>query len=222
MCGRYVLRSPLQNVMDAFSAVLEIDGVVVKPRYNIAPTQNVPVIRLNPEGKRTISILKWGLIPSWSKDPAIGSRMINARAETLTEKPSYRNAFRKRRCIVPADGFFEWKKEGKEKQPYYIHPAENSLIGFAGLWEKWGNGDETIESYTIITTEPGEVTKEVHDRMPLILNPSQYEKWLSTEESTIELETMLYFDESISLVLTPVGKQVNSARYDGEDCIVGV
>ena len=176
MCGRYTLTTDLKQVAKRFDAAAdEIPSVA--PRYNIAPTQNV--IAVSDDGKRTIKQMRWGLIPSWAKDSAIGNRMINARAETLAEKPAFRSALKKRRCIIPADGFFEWKKLGKLKQPFRIVLKNREPFGFAGLWEHWKSPDgEEILSCTIITTEANELLKAVHERMPVILDREAEAVWL--------------------------------------------
>ena len=149
------------------------------PRYNIAPTQQVPVIRLRADASRELSLLRWGLVPSWAQDPSIGQRMINARAETVASKPSYRAAFRRRRCLVPADGYYEWQKAGRAKQPYYIRLRDEPLFAMAGLWEQWHDtGGELWETFAIITTEANQATRAIHDRMPVILSQQDYAQWL--------------------------------------------
>jgi putative SOS response-associated peptidase YedK len=154
----------------------QLDDVAdLAPRYNIAPTQDVAVVRLNPSTeKRELSMLRWGLIPFWAEDPKVGYSTINARAETVATKPSFREAFKKRRCLVVADGFYEWQRTDGQKQPYLIHLKDNSPFAFAGLWERWRKGEQAIESCSIIVTEPNAVLEPIHDRMPVILSPEDY------------------------------------------------
>ena len=221
MCGRYTLRTSASALVRQF----ELPGMAELPqRYNIAPTQSVLGVR-SPDGpspddqSREAAMFRWGLIPSWAKDPAIGNRMINARAETARTKPAYRSAFKRRRCLVLADGFFEWKKQGDSKQPFFIHLADDQPFAFAGLWESWGD-DEPIESCTIITTEPSAIVRDVHDRMPVILDPSDYPLWLDPEfENYDYLGSMLrpWLDER--LVVEPVSTRVNNPRNDSPECV---
>jgi putative SOS response-associated peptidase YedK len=166
MCGRFTLRTPTKDIVKAFGLTEAPD---LKPRFNIAPTQQVAAIRLDAEvGIRRLSLLRWGLIPSWAADPSIGYPMINARAESVAIKPAFRSAFKKGRCLIVADGFYEWKKVGKNKQPYFIRLKDDEPFAFAGLAEHWHRGEQTIDSATIITTEPNELMETIHDRMPVI------------------------------------------------------
>ena len=175
MCGRYTLKAPREAIAEAFDLA---DVPQLLPRYNIAPTQAVPVVRLDrASGEREIALLQWGLIPSWADDPAIGNRLINARAETVAEKPAFRTAFKKRRCLVVADGFYEWKRENG-KTPYYFRLKDSSPFAFAGLWERWEKGEEPVESCTLLTCEANGVVAPVHGRMPVILKPEDYARWL--------------------------------------------
>lgn len=180
MCGRFVLTADGIAIQQHFDLTSVPEGLVTA-RYNIAPTQPVAVI--TNEDPTTLTAHRWGLVPSWSKDPAMGSRLINARAETIHEKPSFRSAFKRRRCLVPANGFYEWKRDGKAKRPYYIHLKDQALFAFAGLWEVWHSpeGDE-LRTCTIITTEPNDVVSPLHTRMAVILRPDDYDQWLSPDE----------------------------------------
>ncbi len=211
MCGRYTLKSDGRRVAKAF-------GLAETPefaeRYNIAPTQNVSVVL--EENGRKLETVHWGLIPSWSKDPSIGSRMINARAETVSEKPSFRSAFKKRRCLIPADGFYEWKKEPGGKQPYYLRLKSRQVFAFAGLWESWRmEGGEEMLSATIITTEPNEVAAEVHNRMPVILPPELYDAWLEPDnDDREELLSMLAPYPAEEMETYPVSRRVNRPAND--------
>jgi putative SOS response-associated peptidase YedK len=182
MCGRYSLTTPTEALVALFAAG-PLEGF--SPRYNIAPTQLVPAVRMS-EGERAWAWLRWGLIPSWAKDPAIGNRMINARAETVADKPAFRAALRRRRCLLPADGFYEWEKRDGAKQPYHIALADRAPFAFAGLWEHW-QGDEAIESCTILTTAANRRLAPIHPRMPVILAPEHYDIWLDTEPGDARL-----------------------------------
>lgn len=178
MCGRFTQRQPAARLKKEFS-VEEVPEV--EARYNIAPTQTILGVRQTSDG-REMSFLKWGLIPSWAKDSSMGAKLINARSETVTEKPSFREAFKRRRCIIPADGFYEWQITGGRKRPFFFRMRNDRPFGFAGLWDKWKNEDgKIIESCTIITTEANEVLGTVHDRMPVILAPEDYELWLDDD-----------------------------------------
>jgi len=206
MCGRYTLRTPVETLVERF----EIDEYPssITPSYNIAPTQGVAAV-IAENGKRKLEMLHWGLIPSWAKDPEVGNRMINARAETVAEKPSYRKAFKERRCLILADGFYEWQKTDSGKQPFYIRMEDESPFAFAGLWESWQNGRE-ICSCTIITTSPNEVAAQVHNRMPVILPPEDYEMWLDPNFDEREpLTTLLQPFPAEAMEAYPVSRRVN-------------
>jgi putative SOS response-associated peptidase YedK len=188
MCGRYALTTPadvLAKLLEATAGALVVAGAERWPaRYNLAPTQLAPVVRRGPEeDERRLDVMRWGLVPSWADDPKIGSRMINARSETVATRPAFREAFVRRRCLVPADGFFEWQKVGDAKQPYFIHAADESPLVFAGLWERWRREEETVESFTILTTEANASMRSLHDRMPAILSPAAWPAWLDTGQS---------------------------------------
>ncbi len=178
MCGRYRLSRRKQIIEEHFDAVSGEEDW--GPRYNIAPTQPVPVIRQNPRGPvRELSLVRWGLIPSWAKDASVAARMINARSETAAAKPAFRDALKSRRCLVPADGFYEWSRTGKTKQPYCFEVNGGELFAFAGLWDRSRDaGGKIIETCSILTTTPNAVTPAVHDRMPVILDPDGYDLWL--------------------------------------------
>lgn len=222
MCGRFTLTQPATAIAQHFHL-----GQVplFDPHYNIAPTQAVAVVRLDAEQQRQLHWLQWGLIPSWSKDPKMGARMINARSETLAEKPSFRQAFRRRRCLIPADGFYEWHRSGKTKQPYYFFldsAAETPMLfGFAGLWEHWENGNgDVIESCTIITTAPNATLDAFHDRMPVILSPQTYDRWLDPMvERPESLQSLLQPYTASSMSYYPVSTAVNNPRQDDRLCI---
>jgi len=223
MCGRFTLNTTGREIAEYFGLGRELE---FSPRFNIAPTQHVPVVRTpDLETGREAAAMHWGLIPFWADDPSIGNRMINARAETVDEKNSYRVPFSRRRCIVPATGFYEWQPtEGPGgKQPWYIRSAEESLLGFAGLWEQWEDeesGDE-IESFTILTGEPNELVADVHDRMPVILDPDDYDFWLDPamkdEEALKELAQTVYPGEALEAYR--VSTHVNNPQNDDPDCL---
>ncbi len=218
MCGRYALHVFARELAELLRAVRL--PVEFGARYNIAPTQQAPILRIGEDGQRELVMAKWGLIPSWAKDAAIGNRMINARAETAAEKPAFRAAMKKRRCIVPASGFYEWQKiEGsKVKQPWYIHRADAAPLALAGLWESW-EGDEPIRSFTILTTDANELMRPLHDRMPVILEPEEIDRWLNPD-TTPEIVAAL-LDPAADGVLSafPVSTKVNSPANEGAKLI---
>jgi putative SOS response-associated peptidase YedK len=206
MCGRYTLRTPVDPVAEAFE--IEEYPSSITPNYNIAPTQEVAAV-VEEDEKRKLEMLHWGLIPSWAKDPSIGNKMINARAETVAEKPSFRRAFRVRRCLILADGFYEWKKTDDGKQPYHVKMEDGSLFAFAGLWETWQNGEE-IRSCTIITTDANDLMSEIHHRMPVILHPEDYAMWLDHDfEEKEVLTTLLKPYPADVMEAYPVSRRVN-------------
>ncbi len=206
MCGRYTLRTPIDVLADGFE--IEEYPPSITPNYNVAPTQEVAAM-VEEDEKRKLEMFHWGLIPSWAKDPAIGNKMINARAETVSEKPSFRSAFKKRRCLIIADGFYEWKKTDDGKQPYYIKMEDGSPFAFAGLWETWQNGEE-IRSCTIITTEANGLMNEIHHRMPVILPPEDYGMWLDPDFDEKEaLTSLLKPYPADAMEAYPVSRRVN-------------
>jgi putative SOS response-associated peptidase YedK len=212
MCGRFAFYSPSEATAALFGAS---GSLKVKPRYNIAPTQDIAAICLDEDGGRKLKSLRWGLVPSWAKDPAIGNRMINARAETVAEKPSFRAAYRRRRCLVLADGFYEWHKEGSGKTPYFISRSDGSPFAFAGLWEHWQGreSDETLYSATLITTAANEFMAPLHDRMPIILDPARADVWMAGGDDFVQSATP-------DLRAWPVGREVNNPRNEGVNLIV--
>jgi putative SOS response-associated peptidase YedK len=214
MCGRYALTSPPEIITERFKLLWSPN---VSAHYNIAPSQVIPVVRLTVQG-RELAFLKWGLIPSWTKDPAIGARLINARAETIADKPAFRNAYRRHHCLVPADSFYEWKTIGKRKQPYCIGMADHTLFGMAGLWEHWLNpAGERVETVTIITTNANELVGQVHDRMPLIIQPGDYGAWL--DASNPKGDELLKPFPSGLMRYYPVSTRVNKVSNDDAECL---
>lgn len=217
MCGRFAQRSDPKRLAREFK-VAEVPDVAA--RYNIAPTQDILSIR-RAEDDREAVFLKWGLVPSWAKDVSIGAKLINARSETVTEKPSFREAFKKRRCIIPADGFYEWQRTRGKKQPFFFQMKDESPFGFAGLWEMWqGVGGEAIESCTILTTEANEVLRPVHDRMPVILHSDDYELWLDEDVRKRELlKDLLRPYPAEEMMRHPVSPTINSPLNQGATLI---
>jgi len=222
MCGRFTLRSSVKEIAEALEAT-SVKIKEEKARYNIAPTQDIIAAREEGENRELV-MLHWGLVPSWAKDPAVGARMINARSETVTEKPSFREAFQRRRCLIPSSGFYEWKREGTRKQPFYFKMKDEQPFAFAGLWEHWeGEGGEAIESCTILTTEANEVLAPVHDRMPVIVAPENYELWLDPTMNKTEPVTPLLRPYSAERMSShPVGLSVNNPQYDREDLLAPI
>ena len=218
MCGRFTLRTPPEQLATLF----ELPEVpTVEPRYNVAPTQPVAAVRENPgTGQREMTFLNWGLIPFWADDPSIGSRMINARAETAPDKPSFRAAFKYRRCIVPADGFYEWQKRNGKKQPHLIGLPNGEPFGFAGLWEHWERDGSAIESCTILTTDANDLVKAIHNRMPVILHPEDYDEWLSVEvQEADRLRHLLRPFPAEAMTAYPVSTVVNNPRNEDPACV---
>lgn len=218
MCGRFTLGHSAEDIASAFRLTETPDW---KPRYNLAPTQTIPAIVEAPETHaRAFKPLRWGLIPSWSKDSAIGTKLINARAETVCEKPSFRDAFKRRRCLIIADGFYEWKKQSGKKQPFHFRLASGELFAFAGLWERWHSPDgDTIETGTIITTIANDLTATVHDRMPVILQPEQYDRWLDSTPDLEALQSLLNPYPTEAMTTYPVSLAVNSPTHDSPECV---
>jgi putative SOS response-associated peptidase YedK len=217
MCGRYTLATSTKVLVERFGLATEAPDL--RPRFNIAPGQGVAVVANRPE--RKLELFLWGLIPSWAKDPAIGNRMINARAETLAEKPSFRDALKRRRCLVLADGFFEWRKEGKQKTPVYVRLRSGEPFAFAGLWETWRPpDDDEIRSCTIVTTDANGLIALIHDRMPVILPPAKYAAWLDPRPcESRELQGLLRPFPDELMEAYPVSRLVNSPANDHPECI---
>ena len=192
----------------------------LRARYNGCPTQDFTICRLDDSGTRTIAKLRWGLVPRWAKDTKIGSRLINARAETVHEKPAFRAAFRRRRCLVPADGWLEWRKEGSAKQPYFITSASREVLSFAALWDRWEAGGERIESFTILTTGASAALADVHDRQPTIIEVDDFEKWLEPNTPTERLLAIARRAYEGPFDRWPVSRRVNNARNDAPDLLL--
>ncbi|KPK01225.1 MAG: hypothetical protein AMS20_14025 [Gemmatimonas sp. SG8_28] len=218
MCGRFSQAQIAELDREVFR-LLELPAL--EPRYNIAPTQEVAVVRERRNGERVLQLLRWGLIPSWAKDPAIGNRMINARAETLAAKPAFKRPFARQRCIVPADGFYEWKRTEGTKQPYYIRREDGGSMAFAGLWDRWrSDSDATVDSFTIVTTTPNDLVASIHNRMPAILLPDGYDMWLDPENHDVDdLSSLLGPYPAEDMRAYPVSRFVNNPRNEGPECV---
>lgn len=222
MCGRYTLHSPKEDIESHFDAKAEHNGDLFKPRYNIAPGTINPVVVPTDAGHLMLTGYRWGLIPPWAEDENTGYNMINARAETLREKKTFQKPFQYRRCIIPANGFFEWKGEQQQKQPFYIRLLSEELIGFAGLFERWApKGQQEVYSYTIITTEANALVSPLHDRMPVILKQDDYETWLDPQNEDLdELQSLLVpYDEITHMATYRVTDEVNTPENDKPELI---
>jgi len=219
MCGRYRLSRRKQIIEEYFDCYPWADDW--SPRFNIAPTQSVPVIQQHPtEPVRQISSMRWGLIPNWARDASIASGTINAKSETAATKPAFRDPLKFRRCLIPADGFYEWKKMGASKQPFCFELINGKLFAFAGIWDGWKNADgQWIKTCSILTTIPNAVTSAVHDRMPVILDPDSYDVWLDPGmQDVAALSEFLTPYDARLMRCYPVSSRVNHAGNDDEEC----
>ena len=217
MCGRFTLRCPAKEVADLFS-VLDMPALTV--RYNIAPSQPVLCVGQN-AGKRAAGFMRWGLVPEWAGDPEGGTKLINARAETVASKDTFRDAFRKRRCLIPADAFYEWKAEGRGKQPYLFQRPDGKPFAIAGLWERWlpANGPQLL-TCCLITTTPNTVAKQVHNRMPVVFTEEgAFAAWLDPKATPADLQPLLKPAPDEALAVVKVSKAANDARFDGPECV---
>ncbi|MGR8933891.1 MAG: SOS response-associated peptidase [Gammaproteobacteria bacterium] len=220
MCGRFALFTDPMNLAQYFGADVQAQ---LLPRYNVAPTQNIPILR-DENGRRRFAFARWGLIPHWAKDLKTGYSTINARAETVAVKPAFRAAFRSRRCLIPADGFYEWqaRPEEKIKQPWFIVLRDREPMAFAGLWERWRSPQgEELESCTIIVTAANALMMPIHDRMPVILAPADWNAWLQAGIANVRmLQSLLQPYPPEKMDAWPVGTQVNNPRYDAISCLI--
>lgn len=218
MCSRFTLARQASELGSLFGVQVQHE---LPPRYNIAPMQPVIAVRLRPGAShREVALLQWGLVPSWAKDPAMGSRMVNARSETVAEKPAFRAAFRFRRCLILADGFYEWQGIPGKKQPYHIRMRDGSPFAFAGLWETWEGVEGYLETCTILTTEANDVVRPLHNRMPVILPPADYALWLDTTLHDRQmLQSLLRPYPPEEMVAVPVGLRVNNPANEGPDLL---
>ncbi len=214
MCGRFAFYSPAEATALLFGAIGSLN---MKPRYNIAPTQYVAAIRSVDHQNAELISLRWGLVPSWAKDPSIGNRMINARAETVAEKPSFRNAYRRRRCLILADGFYEWHTEDSVRIPYFVSLASGESFAFGGLWETWASEEtgEVLETTTIVTTEANDYLRQLHHRMPVVIEPGNAARWLGGDMDYLRD----YSTSAPTFRAWPVDREVNNTRNDGTGLI---
>lgn len=224
MCGRFTIKTPLQEIKEEFQ-IDEAPEDLGEARYNVAPTQPVPVVRRVDAGRRRLDLVRWGLIPFWARDAKIGYRTINARAETIDQAPAFRGAFsRGRRCLVIADGFYEWKKDGRKRFGYWIRRRDGRPFAMAGLWERWKGErrelEPPLETCTIITTDSNEVVAPIHDRMPVLLTGEDVARWLDPAEARAEaLKGLLRPCPPGVIESVPVGTFVNDVRHEGPRCI---
>jgi putative SOS response-associated peptidase YedK len=218
MCGRFVMKAPPAELVAHFGLDECAD---FGPRHNIPPGTDIPVIRQSPEGKRVLHLLRWGLVPHWAKDSGIGAKLNNARGESVAEKPSFRDAFKRRRCLIPASGFYEWKVEGKIKQPYYISLKSGEPMAMGGLWESWKTSDGSIlRTVCIVTTSPNAVMRPIHDRMPVIVAPANWQSWLSGMPEVVGGMVAPYRDDELQA--WPVSRLVSKAKDDDPDLILPI
>lgn len=221
MCGRFTLRARLNDLLAEFA--LQTALAEWEPRYNIAPTQTIPVVELV-DAKRELVGKRWGLVPSWAADLKIGNSLLNARSETVARKPSFRSAFKRHRCLIIADGFYEWQKlDAKTKQPYFFEMKDGKPFAFAGLSEHWEKGEKPVDSCTIITTDANQLMAPVHDRMPVILSPDDFDLWLDPEFQTIDhLQGLLKPFAASAMRAVPVSTYVSNVRNQGPECVAPV
>jgi len=220
MCGRFTLQIPAEMLFEVFG-ITETPSFPIEPRYNIAPTQQISVIRQYADYQSRLDSMRWGLIPDWTKETPVGPSLINARSETIAEKPSFRQAIKYRRCLIPSSGFYEWKREGEKKAPLFIRLKDGSPTVFAGIWESWKGPDgKTADSCSILTTAANDLIARIHDRMPVILRPGDWEQWLDRDQRDPEkLKPLcLPFPDGV-MEMYPVSTMVNSVKKDSPDLI---
>lgn len=220
MCGRYTLGREPGSLLDYFHLHGEVPAYHLS--YNIAPSQTAPVIVQDANQHRVCRMMRWGLVPHWAKQEDTRYRMINARCETVAQKPAYRDAFRASRCLVPADGFYEWHQAEDGKQPYYIYEANRGLFAMAGLWSKWQSEDRSLLTFSILTTQANPLMQDIHERMPVILPESDYDSWLNPTTSKQALLDMLHTPVAVKLAMHPVSKAVNNPDNDLQSLIEAV
>jgi putative SOS response-associated peptidase YedK len=220
VCGRFLQLSSRDELARLFGfETADDDAPTLFPRYNVAPTQPVAAVRQD-DGRRTLVLLRWGLIPPWAKDARIAYSCINARGETVAEKPAFRAAFKARRCLIAASGWYEWQATGGEhKQPFHFRSTNGKPFAFAGLWERWDKGDAPVESCTVITTEANAVARPVHDRMPVIVPPADFATWLDPRTPAVQLHDLLRPYPEGEMAAAAVGRYVSNARNEGPRCL---
>lgn len=220
MCGRYALYGPSSRYQEYFDTQAWPD---FPDRYNVAPTAVVPIIRQSPEGQRVVTPIRWGLIPRWAADPSIGAKLNNARGESVADKPSFRDAFKRRRCLIPASGFYEWKAIERGKQPYFIRYKSGNPMAMAGLWESWRDPEgQIVRTFCVITTGPNELMNEIHDRMPVLIQPKDFARWLSPELEGSTLTSLVVPIDAEGMEAWPVSKAVSRAGNDGPELIESI
>jgi len=227
MCGRYGRRADKQRIAEWMQAhnTSVFDETYLAPSYNVAPTDFQPIIRLDRDGQRELAIMRWGLVPYWAKDSKIGFSTINAKSETVTSSPTFREAMKRRRCLVPAEWFYEWQKtDAKTKQPYAIAMRDDSLFAFAGLWERWKDKakDQILETYTVLTTDPNELLEPIHNRMPVILAPKDYQRWLEPGEPSHSPIDLLRPFPAEEMKAWKVGSAVGNVRNNAPELIAPI
>lgn len=217
MCGRYTVSNPGEILPELLG---HQDFAATAPRFNVAPTQAAPVVVAGEDGSRRLESMRWGLVPYWAEDPEIGHRMINARAETAAVKPAFRDSFERRRCVVAADGFYEWRKEVGGKQPYLLRLSGGAPFGFAGLWDRWrGPGGRVLQSFTVLTTSSNELLAPIHDRMPVLLGAVARTAWLASHAAPDDLARLLRPYPAAAMEAIPVSDYVNSPAHDSLECM---
>lgn len=217
VCARYTLSRGDQSLAEVFDLA---DVPHLPPRFNVAPTQTAPVVVEGPPGVRRIEPMRWGLVPSWADDPSIGNRMINARAETAATKPAFRDALRCRRCLVPADGFFEWVDAGGARQPIHLRRRDRGVFALAGLWDVWRKGAQPLETFTLLTTSPNDLLRPIHDRMPVVVRPEHFALWLDPGcRDAARLTPLVQPWTAEEWEAVPVSRRVNDPRHDAPDCL---
>lgn len=219
MCGRLFQSLTKQQIFTFYTLPDANRRLDPRPRYNGAPTQEFVLCRLDEHGERSLALLRWGLVPSWAKDIKIGARLINARAETVRDKPAFRSAFRSRRCLIPANGWFEWKRKGDGKQPYFLALEDGSPVSFAALWEQWSRDGQHLETFTIITTEASPALSEIHDRQPAVVDPDDFIDWLDPGTPTETLQEIIGPPHEGPYEVRPVSEKVNRVANDTPDIL---
>ncbi len=219
MCGRLFQSLARQQIFTLYTLPDSIQRLDPQPRYNGAPTQEFVLCRLDENGERSLALLRWGLVPSWAKDARIGARLINARAETVRDKPAFRSAFRARRCLIPANGWFEWKRSGATRQPYFLALEDGSPASFAALWEQWSRDGRHLETFTIITTEASPALSEIHDRQPVVVDPDDFTDWLDPATPLETLQEIIGPPHEGPYEIRPVSERVNRVANDTPDIL---